>query len=108
MAKEDAIIIEQFKKVVLQHLEDVAIALPALIPQTKEDEVIFKTGLRAINDIIYNLKQNDSIRELSRYLDVQKILEDFDSESIGNLNAMINNSSRNALMKIEEMIDEDE
>ena len=105
MAKQDAIIIEEFTKIVSSHLKDVLIALPAIIPQNKEDEKLFKDGREAIADLIYHLDHAENIRELSRYIDVQKVASDFDEDSIKLLNSRINNSARSSVMKLDEMLE---
>ena len=105
MAREDAIVVEEFKKVIVTHMKDVLIALPAIIPQTKEDEIIFKRGMKAISDMVYDLEHVDTVREVGKYLDVQKIVKDFDTESVKNLNQKINNSARASIAKLTDMVE---
>ena len=105
MAKQDAIIVEQFAKVVVSHLKDVLIALPALVPQTKEDEKLFKDGMQEISDLVYHIEHSENIRELSRYIDVQKVANDFDMESIKTLSSKINNGARSSVMKLDEILE---
>ena len=105
MAREDAIVVEEFKKVIVSHMKDVLIALPAIIPQTKEDEIIFKRGMKAISDMVYDLEHADTVREVGQYLDVQKIVKDFDAESVKNLNQKISSSARASIAKLNDMID---
>ena len=69
MAREDAIVINEFKSILIAHMKDVVIALPAIVPQSKEDELLFKRGMEALSNLIYDLEHTESIRELSRYLD---------------------------------------
>ena len=104
MAREDAVIVEEFKKVVVNHLKDLIIALPALIPQTKEDEILFREGMKKISQLIYDLEHCDNVREMSRYLDAQRIVEDFDLESIRTLNSRIKSSARSSVETINEMM----
>lgn len=104
MAREDAYIVEQFKKITLSHLKDVMLALPAIVPQTNEDKALFKEGLNKIDRLIRNIESCENIRELSRYIDVDRVVRDFDSESIRNLNSKIINSSRNSINELDEMV----
>ena len=105
MAKEDAIVVEEFKKVIVSHMKDVLLALPAIIPQSKEDEIIFKRGMQAISEMVYDLEHAESIRELGKHLDVQRIIKDFDIDSVRNLNAKINSSARSSVGKLKDMFD---
>lgn len=105
MAKQDAVVVEQFAKVLVSHLKDVLIALPALVPQTKEDEKLFKEGMQEISDLIYHIEHAENVRELSRYIDVQKVATDFDMESIKTLNSRINNGARSSVMKLDEVLE---
>lgn len=104
MAREDAVIVEEFKKVVVAHLKDLVMALPALIPQTKEDEILFREGMKKISQLIYDLEHCDNVREMSKYLDAQRIVEDFDLESIRTLNSRIKSSARSSVDSINEMM----
>lgn len=104
MAKEDTVIIETFKNVVVEHLKDLAIALPALIPQTKEDEMLFREGMEKISQLVYNLEHCDNVREISKYLDAQRIVEDFDEESIMTLRSRIKSSARESVNSISSMM----
>ena len=104
MAREDAYVVEQFKNIVVGHLKDVMVALPALVPQSKEDEALFKEGIKKMGDLIYDLEHCENIREMSRYIDVQRVVQDFDSESIKTLNTRINTSARNSINKLNEML----
>ena len=105
MAREDAIIVEEFKKVIVSHMKDVMIALPAIIPQSKEDEIIFKRGMQAISDVVYDLEHAETIRELSKHLDVQRIVKDFDTDSIRTLNSKINSSARVSIDRLSGLVD---
>lgn len=104
MAREDAIVVEQFRNIVVSHLKDVVIAIPAIVPQTKEDKKLFKEGIAKINQLIYDLEHCENAREMSRYLDVQRIVQDFDSESIKNLNNTISAKARASAVKLNEVI----
>ena len=104
MAKEDAVIVQEFTKVVVSHLKDVLIALPALIPQTKEDELLFKEGANKISKIIYELEHAETVREIGKNIDIAKVINDFDMESVKTLNSRINSSAHNSIAKLDEMI----
>lgn len=106
MAKQDAIVIEEFAKVVVSHLEAVLLALPALIPQSKEDEKIFREGMKEISDLVYHINHAENIRELSRYIDVQKVASDFDMTSVKLLNSRISNGARASVMKLDQAIND--
>lgn len=108
MLKENAEVIDSFKKTVISHLEDLLITLPAVIPQTPEDEVIFRDGIRNISKLVYDLKHCESIRELGKYFDIDKILEDYDIESIKHLESNISSRANIMLNRIEAMIENDE
>ena len=86
-------------------MKDVMIALPAIIPQSKEDEIIFKRGMKAISDMVYDLEHAETVRELGKHLDIQKIVKDFDVESVRNLNYKINNSARASVNKLTDMVE---
>ena len=105
MAKQDAIIVEKFTKIVTSHLRYVLLALPALIPQTKEDELLFKEGITELTELVYNLEHAENIRELSRYINVQKVATDFDMESINTLSSRITNNARSSVMKLDELLE---
>lgn len=106
MAKEDVMVVDEFKKVILSHLKDVLIAIPAIIPQSDEDTILFRKGMAEINELIYNLEHCSNIRELSRYINVQKVVEDFDMDSIKTLDLRITNTARSSIEKLESMISE--
>lgn len=105
MAREDVDVVEKFKAIVINHLENVLIALPAIVPQSKEDMDLFKRGMNDISTLIHNLKECESIRELSKYIDTQKVVEDFDEESIRNLNYKITQSAKASVRRLEDMIE---
>lgn len=105
MAREDALVVEEFTKVVVSHLKDVLIALPALVPQTKEDEKLFRDGMRDISNLVYHLEHAENVRELGRYINIQKVASEFDLESIKTLNFRINNTARSSIVKLDEMIE---
>lgn len=102
---EQANVINQFKRIMIRKLDDVKMALPALVPQTKEDEILFKRGMKALSELTYDLEHADSIREVAQFLDVRKIVEDFDEESIKNLEAKINASAKASIDQMNEMMD---
>lgn len=106
MAKQDAIVIEEFKKVTISHLKEVLMALPALIPQSEEDKYLFKQGSEQIAQMIYDLEHASDIRELGKVLDIQQIANDFDMESIRSLKTHINSSARVTMAKLTEMLDQ--
>lgn len=83
--KEDALIVEKFTKFFIECLEDVMTALPAFVPQSEKDKHLFKKGFQAIDNIIYDLRHAESIRDIAQYIDVDKVLRDFDEESISKL-----------------------
>lgn len=103
--REDAAVVEKFKEVLVSHLKEVSMALPAIVPQSNEDKQVFKEGLQRMNRLIYDLEHCDNVREISRYLDVQAIVRDFDMESIKTLNTRINTSARSSILKLDEMIE---
>ena len=103
--REDALVVEKFKDVLVAHLKEVSMALPAIVPQTNEDKIIFREGLERMNQLIYDLEHCDNIRELSRYLDVGAIARDFDMETVKTLNTRINASARSSILKLDEIID---
>lgn len=105
MAREDVVVVEKFKDIVVNHLENVLLALPAIVPQSKSDMKLFKDGMTNLSILIRNIKECESIRELSRYIDVQKVVEDFDEESIRNLNYKITQSANASVRKLEEMVE---
>lgn len=108
MLKENAEVIERFKEIVISHLEDLLIALPAVIPQTSEDEVIFRDGIKNISKLVYDLKHCESIRELGKYFDIERILEDYDIESIKHLESNISSRATTMLNYIDSMVEDDE
>ena len=100
---EDARIIEQFKNIVVERLEDVLLALPALIPQTEEDKRLFKRGMTAIENLAYDIKHSNNPREIGRYIDVQKVLQDFNEESIRTLSAKLSSSAKSSIDRLSEI-----
>jgi hypothetical protein len=103
--RDDAKIIEDFKDITIKRLNDVLVALPALVPQSEEDRILFKKGMTAISNLIYDLKHAETPRAVSEFLDVQKILRDFDSESIRTLDTKINTSARASVEQLSKMAD---
>jgi hypothetical protein len=101
--REDAEIIEEFKKILIARLNDVLIALPALVPQSDADRILFKRGMTSINNLIYDLKHAETPRALSQYLDIQKILKDYDKEGIRSLDSRINQSARSSVEQLSKM-----
>lgn len=100
---EDAQVVKRFRDITVSRFKDIMVALPALVPQSKEDEILFKKGMSAIDDLVYRLEHAESIRELSRDLDVQAILRDFDEDSIRTLDQQIVNSARATVEQLSEM-----
>lgn len=105
MAKEDAMIVEEFSKIAVSHLKEVIAVLPVLIPQTKEDKALFIKGAEKMSEIVYQLEHAESIRDIGRNIDIQKVVRDFDSESIKTLNARINKSARESVVKLNDLMD---
>lgn len=105
MAREDVVVVEEFKKILVSHLKDVLMAIPTIVPQSAEDKVLFKKGLTEISNLIYNLEHCGSIRELSQYINVQKVAEEFDLESIKTLDRRISETARSNIVKLESMVE---
>lgn len=105
MAREDVVVIEDFKKILISHMKDVLMAIPAIIPQSEEDKILFKKGMIELTNLVYNLEHCENIREISRYINVQKVVEDFDTESIKTLDRRISETARNNMAKLESMIE---
>ena len=83
-----------FRDVMVNSLEDVESTLPAIIPQSESDEKVFKEGIYAIRKLIYHLRNADNVRELSRYLDVERIDKDFTESDIREMSGAIMRQSR--------------
>lgn len=107
MVKEEAVVIREFVKVTVSHLKDLLIALPALVPQTKEDERIFKNGMNEIAQLIYDIEHCESIRELGKYFDLQRIVEDYTLNDVKMLNSQINTAARRSIYRIDEAISDE-
>ena len=105
MAKEDAIVVEEFKKIVIANLKDVATALPALVPQSKEDTILFKRGMVAFSNLIYQLEHTETIRDIGRYIDIRSVANDFDIDSIKTLRTQINSNATASVRKLSNMVD---
>lgn len=91
---DDARLVSEFKDIAVGRLEDILLALPVLIPQTEEDKRLFKRGMTAIDNLIQDLRHANTPREISRYIDVHKVLHDFDEESIRTLSTKLGNSAK--------------
>lgn len=100
---EDAKVVEEFKKIMITRLRDVMMALPALVPQSEDDKALFKRSMNALLNMVYNLEHAENVREIGRYIDVQKVLRDFDAESIRTLDSKINSSARASIEKMSDM-----
>lgn len=100
---DDARIISKFRDIAVARYKDIMVALPALVPQSEEDRVLFRKGMSVIDELVYNLEHTESVRELSRFLDVQAILRDFDEDSIRTLDQQITNSARATVEQLSEM-----
>lgn len=100
---EDAQIVKKFRDITVSRFKDLMVALPALVPQSEEDRILFKKGMSAIDDLVYRMEHAESIRELSRDLDVQAILRDFDEDSIRTLDSQITNAARATVEQLSEM-----
>lgn len=97
---EDAMIINEFKKIAISRFRDVMMALPALVPQTNEDKMLFKRGMASLDNLIYDLEHTENLREIGRVLDIRKILNDFDTETIRTLDSKINQSARSSIEQL--------
>jgi len=100
---EDAHVVREFAKIVTNRVKDVMLALPAIVPQSKEDEALFKKGMKIMDDIVYELEHAENIREYGRIIDIRRVLQDFDSESIKTLDSKINNSARATIEQLTNM-----
>lgn len=100
---EDAYVVKEFANIVVSRIKDVMLALPAIVPQSKEDELLFKKGMKAMDDIVYELEHADNIREYGRVIDIRRVLQDFDSDSIKTLDSKINNSARASIEQLTNM-----
>lgn len=103
MAREDAEVINEFKEISVNYLKDVMMVLPAIIPQTKDDKELFREGLEEMAKLVYDLENAETIRELSRFMDVQKIAEDFDMNTIKQLDQSIRNTARQSVLRLGEL-----
>ena len=101
--REDAYVVQQFAKITIQRLKDVMLALPALVPQSKEDEILFKRGMASLGNVIYDLEHAENAREYGKDIDVRKVLQDFDPESIRTLDSKINQSARASIDQLTNM-----
>ena len=103
--REDAYVVQQFAKITMQRMRDVLTALPALVPQSKEDEILFRKGMTALNDVIYDLEHAESVRDYGKVIDIKKVLKEFDAESIRTLDSKINQSARASIEQLTNMAD---
>lgn len=101
MAREDVEVVNEFKKVTLNHLKDVLMVLPAIVPQSKADEQLFREGIQEISNLVYDIEHAENVRELSRFIDVQKVIDDFDTETIKSLNHTINYNASQSVMRLD-------
>lgn len=100
---DDARIIEEFKNITVNRLEEVILALPALIPQNEEDKKLFRRGLTALNNLTYDLKHATTPREISRHIDVHKVLRDFDEETIRTFSSKLGNAAKESVNHLSEI-----
>lgn len=100
---DDARLIDEFKKIMIGRLEEIALALPTLIPQTEEDRRLFRRGMTALNNLIQELRHANTPREISQHIDIQKVLHDFDEESIRTLSTKLSNSARASVDHLSEI-----
>lgn len=100
---DDAQVINRFRDIAVARYKDIMVALPALVPQSEKDRILFKKGMSALDELVYNMEHAENIRELSRYLDIQAILRDFDEDSIRTLDQQITNSARATVNQLSEM-----
>lgn len=103
--KDEAKIVEKFRDITVNRLNDVMVALPALVPQSEEDKALFKRGMNALNNLIYDLKHAETTRAIGEFLDIPKILRDFDEDSINTLDSQINSSARASIEQIASIAD---
>ncbi len=104
--REDAQIVSEFAKITANRFKDVMRALPALVPQSEEDKILFKKGLEVMSEIVSDIENASSVREYGKYIDIDKVIRDFDSESIRTLDTKINSSARNVVRTLSDMADE--
>lgn len=103
--KDEAKVVEKFRDVTVDRLNDVMVALPALVPQSEEDKILFKRGMNALNNLIYDLKHAETTRAIGEFLDIPKILRDFDEDSIKTLDNKISVSARASIEQISSIAD---
>ena len=102
--REDAYVVQEFAKIAINRIKDVMLAIPAIVPQSKEDELLFKRGMAAMDNIVYELKHSENVREYGKNIDIQRVIQDFDSESIKTLDSKINQSSRASIEQLTNMV----
>ena len=106
MTSEDAKVVDEFKNIVIERCKGILISLPAFIPQSNEDKIIFEEGGIAIQELLYNLEHSENLRECDEYLFVDKIASDYDMESIRNLRSKIVNNATNQLRNLYNVVDD--
>lgn len=94
MMKDDAIVVFEFKKILLSTLKEMVLAYPVIKPQTDEDVMIFKRGMIGLRRMIADLENAKTVRELSAIINVPNLLDDFDAGSIKEFAQNVSSSAR--------------
>ena len=98
MSKKQLEAVNDFRNELHKRVEFLSDALSIIIPITKEDEEMIKVGIDMLTSFDNELQSAQSLRELSEYVDVDKITEQWEDTK-----ELINRRARSMTDEIDAM-----